>query len=245
MYERSTPWGKDAPCSHEGGPNIEVKGGRLSSPLDPFSRVELPPEQRAATRPGRPAGTTVVCDRPGRRGQGARVGREVEFQRHRRVGERTDGRRRPRMSLSRRRRRRRRRRRNRPSGWRTDPGTPRRAGRRREGGPSRPPPDPSSRSCPRQHVAVAVVVVVVGAISSDVHTPARTFFRGCCCGRRRRLSSSPSSSSAVGSHGAGGRGELPSSRGGRCFFSVGERRGGREGGVTRGGGTPALCHFRR
>ena len=38
---------------------------RLSSPSAPFSRVELPPEQRAATRTGRPAGTTGRLRSPG------------------------------------------------------------------------------------------------------------------------------------------------------------------------------------
>ena len=38
---------------------------RPSSPSAPFSRVELPPEQRAATRTGRPAGTTGRLRSPG------------------------------------------------------------------------------------------------------------------------------------------------------------------------------------
>ena len=47
---------------------------------------------RALTKNSAPRHEPVICDRPGQRGQGARTGRKVEFQRHRRFGEQTDGR---------------------------------------------------------------------------------------------------------------------------------------------------------
>ena len=137
------------------------------------------PRTRTDTAANGPA--NAIPGRPPRRS--AHAGRKVEFQRHRRVGERTDERRRrPRRSLLRRRsRRRRRRRRNRPSG-RTDPDTPRRAGRwARRGDRHAPPPTHPPGAAPNSTSSVAiavVVVVIVGAIltfsvAADTASPAR------------------------------------------------------------------------
>ena len=92
-----------APLSSPPGAGFDVRaaaprwrggvGARITAiillPVAPVSQVELPPEQHAVTRPVDHRNDSRLRS-PGPRGQGARAGREVEFQHHRRVGKRTD-----------------------------------------------------------------------------------------------------------------------------------------------------------